>query len=1130
MDRLALPLDRMRRVYDAVVVGSGYGGGVLACRLARAGMAVAVLERGREIHPGEFPAGPIQALREVQAHTLRLDIGSKAGLFDFRFTDEVGALVGCGLGGTSLINANVSLEADRRVFADATWPAALRGEPDGALEAGYHRARAMLGSTPYPDRHRELPKTAALRRSAAAVGASFLRPPLNVTFEPARTAAGVRQPACTDCGDCVTGCNVGAKNTVLMNYLPDAVAHGAEVFTEVRVDHVERGPDGVWSVAWAPTRRARDERRLEAAVVVLAAGTLGSTEILLRSRDRGLELSPTLGRQLSGNADFLAFAYDCDDRIEGVGRGRRIEAAKPVGPCITGAIDLRPGRPVETGVIIEEGAVPSALAPLMPIGLLLASLRGSRTPGGRLDARRAWRRVRSLATDRPRGSLARTLTFLAMGTDDDRGQLTLRRGRPILSWPGASGDRFMLDHDAALRAVAHGLGGTYLRSPVWRSPLGNRFLTVHPLGGCDMADDARHGVVDDQGRVFAGRSGTAVHDGLYVADGSIVPTSLGANPSLTIAALAERIAVLLLASRGLAADTGAVARPLQDDSAAPRPPSLRFRERLAGSLAAPDGRPLGPVELRLEIGYFDIRAVLERLASPASVRGTVVAPALAPDPLTIADGRFRLLVVDESAVDMLRMRYELDLVAGDRRFHLEAVKAVHDDEGFDAWTDTTTAAVTVRDEHGTVVATGTIAISLRGFLRLLTTMRVRHAPAAEGARFLARFGLVFTRALIQTYGDEAVQRRDFRSLRREPPPSRTLRLPEAEVRWCGGGGGWTSTEPADAWLRLTRYRGGDKGPVVLAPGFAMSAHHYLVGTIGTNLVEYLVEHGYDTWLFDYRASTDLPSARTAFTIDDIATVDWPTGLAEVRRVTGAPDVQVLGHCVGSLSLQMAVLAGMPGVRSAICSQVTVHPAMHWFSRAKARLGVSRALAAAGQRTIEPGLQATVVNRALDLLYGLNPLLRGERCHNPVCRWVFAYFGPTHRHAQLDAATHAEISRLFGVGGLKALHHLALIVRRGAAVDHRGQDVYLPNVARLALPITFLVGGRNRIFLPESSRRTLAWLQAANDPSLYERLVLPDYAHLDALLGARVAEEVFPLLLQALDRHAQADRAGAPVHQ
>lgn len=147
----------------------------------------------------------------MQADTRRLHVGSRTGLFDFRLTDDVGVLVGCGLGGTSLINAKVSLEADRRVFDAPAWPAALQGGGDEDLVAGMAAARTMLGSTPYPDTGPALPKAEALRRAAARLEAPFLRPQLNVTFAAGPNAAGVHQPACTSCGDCITGCNVGPR-------------------------------------------------------------------------------------------------------------------------------------------------------------------------------------------------------------------------------------------------------------------------------------------------------------------------------------------------------------------------------------------------------------------------------------------------------------------------------------------------------------------------------------------------------------------------------------------------------------------------------------------------------------------------------------------------------------------------------------------------------------------------------------------------------------------------------------------------------------------------------------------------------------------------------------------------------
>ncbi len=245
---------------------------------------------------------------------------------------DVTVLTGCGLGGTSLINANVALEPSDAIFADDRWPAALRHHPE-VLRPFMHTAKDMLGSNPYPQSWPELPKLQALERAAAGLGATVVRPDLNVTFADGPNAVGVRQNACTLCGDCCSGCNYGAKNTVLMNYLPDAYAHGAHIFTEVAVQSVRRC-QGTWRVAFDVLGEGGERspgapsRFVTADVVVLAAGTLGSTQILLRSRELGLPVSDRLGHGFSGNGDVLAFAYDTDQSVQGRRPGRAMSRAR----------------------------------------------------------------------------------------------------------------------------------------------------------------------------------------------------------------------------------------------------------------------------------------------------------------------------------------------------------------------------------------------------------------------------------------------------------------------------------------------------------------------------------------------------------------------------------------------------------------------------------------------------------------------------------------------------------------------------------------------------------------------------------------------------------------------------------
>ncbi len=249
-----------------------------------------VLERGKELQPGDYPDTSVEFLSESQVHIPDGSMhGSHTGLFDFRMNDELNALVGCDLGGTSLINAGVALRPEPRVFDDPRWPAAFRAELSTKLEDGFRHAEAMLQTTPYPEHFPPLPKMEALRKSAEAFGSkTFSRLPINVTFEEGVNRAGVPQSACVLCGDCMSGCNHRAKNTVLMNYLPDAKYHGAEIYTRVAVHSLERKAER-WLVHYQVLSEGRasfaaPEAFVSADIVILGAGTFGSTEILLRSK------------------------------------------------------------------------------------------------------------------------------------------------------------------------------------------------------------------------------------------------------------------------------------------------------------------------------------------------------------------------------------------------------------------------------------------------------------------------------------------------------------------------------------------------------------------------------------------------------------------------------------------------------------------------------------------------------------------------------------------------------------------------------------------------------------------------------------------------------------------------------
>jgi len=1145
MQRLSRPIDQLRDHYSAVVVGSGYGGAIAAARIARAGRDVCVLERGRELHPGEYPNSALTGLREIQVHTPAADRGPATAMFDFHADQDITVLVGCGLGGTSLINANVALEPGDSVFADDRWPAELRDHPE-VLKPFVQTAKAMLGSNPYPADWPEPLKLAALKRAAQGLcrerdgdAVTVTRPDINVTFTAGPNAAGVQQEACVLCGDCCSGCNYGAKNTVLMNYLPDAHAHGAHIFTEAAVRSVHRWQDK-WRVVFDALGDGRGRyddapsQFITADVVVLAAGTLGSTQILLRSRASGLPVSDRLGHGFSGNGDVLAFAYDTDQPVRGVGSGRRRPGNGTVtGPAITGSIDLRnPGVNPGDELIIQEGAIPGALAAILP------AVRHVVSRYNPAEVRLPWaRRLRQLAgipLGLYRGAIDRTLTYLVMSTDDSGGRIVLKDDRVRVQWPAVAEAPAFVRNGQILNTATGALHGTPVPDPLWALTSGQSLITVHPLGGCVMADDATKGVVDHLGRVFD-PAGGGVHEGLYVCDGSVVPVALATNPLLTISALAERTADFLVADRnwetGQPDGTAVAQAPAAEAPARAAKARLSFTERMTGFVSmrasgdfregAARGRDDGAlVKVHLTVAYEDVQAVLSDPRCEAAISGTVLAPELSPHRMTVTEGRFTLLDPDPSQPETWHMRYRMNLLAEDgKRYAFDGHKVVRKRGTRHAWPDTTTLYTTIKELNGPGRGTGILRLRAADFARQLRTLRVRGVPVQQQLKYRLAFGAFFAGEMARLYGGALHEAEAFPVERGQAAAVREPRDPDG-TWWYDEQGGWHAGGPLgdDAFLRLTRYQAGSKGPVMLATGFGMSSRSFLTPTVTKNITEFLAEAGYDIWLFDYRAGIDLPSSRTDFTLDDIARRDWPLAVAKVLEVTGQDDLQAYGHCVGSVSLQMAILAGLTGVRSAVCAQFPLHPVTSTFNQLKARLRVANVFAGAGLRVMAPTNAPSAPNALLDVLLRPLPMAAEERCGQAVCRWINAIYGCTHRHEQLNDATHRALNEMFGAGSLKALRHLALMMRQGRAVAYDGGEDYFEHPERFAGTKLLLLQGRhNYIFRPAGTLRTLRWLQEHNPRGHYERIVLPDYAHLDALVGARAAVDVYPGITDFFER-------------
>ncbi|MEM8733299.1 MAG: GMC family oxidoreductase N-terminal domain-containing protein [Planctomycetota bacterium] len=545
--RLSAPINRLLQPvhrttpwqFDVLVIGSGYGASISAARIAsrlKPGSRLGILERGREWVPGTFPDRLPDVLAESRLKVLgrdRGEVNKATGLFNVQQFDEITILSGSGLGGSSLINANVAIRPDADVFTQPVWPVALRDR--GFLDPYYALAEMELGVArePWDHTHKMVAQRKAWEQLVAS-GADFEAANLTLTRGhsqglPIINRQGQIQRPCIDCGDCLTGCNVGAKNTLAMNYLPMARRAGAEMFPQVEVNRVEKCGNH-YKVHFTYHREDRGQTIpchgvTTTRVLILGAGSLGSTEILMRSEMPTMRFSKRLGASWTGNGDALGFIRKTQYPTGIGGYSAYPTDRARVGPTIETNLTY-PFRSLAGRVLIQDGT--AARAYCNALGVLMRDL-----------------------------DLDHLQILLGMGHDGAEGQIRLNsQGRASVSWPGLLESNYRRLIRGEFARVADAMGGKYEYLKIF----GKQMISVHPLGGCGMSDDPACGVTNHKGQVYDATYGgdvdpatgqPRVHDGLYVVDGAMLPTSIACNPLLTISALAERSADQMVAEPAL---------------------------------------------------------------------------------------------------------------------------------------------------------------------------------------------------------------------------------------------------------------------------------------------------------------------------------------------------------------------------------------------------------------------------------------------------------------------------------------------------------------------------------------------------------------------------------------------------
>ncbi|HEY5515671.1 MAG TPA: GMC family oxidoreductase [Pengzhenrongella sp.] len=520
------------REYDVVVVGSGFGGSVAALRLAEKGYRVAVLEAGRRFADHEFASS--WALRTF----LWAPVLGCYGIQRIHMLKDALILAGAGVGGGSLVYANTLYRPLRPFYADPQWAGITDWETE--LAPHYDQAARMLGvrSNPTTTPADRLMLTVASRMGCvdtfkpADVGVLFGEPGKAVP-DPFFGGVGPSRTGCTECGACMTGCRVGAKNTLPKNYLHLAERAGARVVPMTTVTELVPRPGGGWTVISRGTglggRRARTV--WSADQVVVAAGTYGTQTLLHRMRATGRlpRLSPRLGELTRTNSEALLGAS-----------APRVDAARDLsrGVAITSSFFTSPTTHIEP---VRYGKGSNAMALLQTV-LTVGGPRSGRwraIVGGyaRELRRRPVATVRALV---PYRWSERTTIALVMQSLDNSLTTSLARGR-LTSGQGAGepNPTWIPDGHRAARLMAAELGGVACGS--WGDLL-NMPMTAHFIGGCPIGATPADGVLDPYQRVHG-------YPTLHVLDGAAITANLGVNPALSITALAER-AVSLWPNRG----------------------------------------------------------------------------------------------------------------------------------------------------------------------------------------------------------------------------------------------------------------------------------------------------------------------------------------------------------------------------------------------------------------------------------------------------------------------------------------------------------------------------------------------------------------------------------------------------
>ncbi|MDZ4727252.1 MAG: alpha/beta fold hydrolase [Leptospira sp.] len=1197
--KLSLPPSSIKSSYDVIVVGSGYGGSVSAARLSEFGLSVCILEKGKEYSQGEFPSDINGVFQNLSINSTPLNMNKKTALFDYKMFDGLHVLTGSGLGGGSLINAGVIAKPNKEVYEGTHWPKLFLSDIDDRLEKGFVLAEKMLGGGQYPSGKPGFPplkKNELLKDSAEKQGTIFKNLKLSIHFkEPGLNEHKVYQSTCTSCGNCNTGCNYDAKNSLDKNYLALAKNNGAEIFTKIYVSHFEKLANEKYLVFYQVLEDGKEkieESLLQVSLcetLIIAAGGIGSPALLQRTQKlTNLMFSPKLGKSFSGNSGLISCGLNLSLPVNQVGfekgirPNRRTELERrfsnrsdkkdrrhtpfvnfgtrlfvryghKVGPTITAMIDKR-NSDWKKSYVIEDATFPGIFSDFYFFYWLAGSIRNERLSSNQSEL------VNSIFNNLTKGIrnpiLHNVSLLLGVGHDGSRGFLTLDNDKDVYNaegyvhWPDYANQPNIVNMLDDMKNLIDLHDGDFIdyKDIGTRSP-----MSVHPIGGAVMGDTMEKGVVNHNLQVFDTTSKDNVHSGLYVIDASVLPTSLGINPLLTISAIAERAMLIFKENNLIKIQNNehviTNARRLfnyQDSIKEKHTVGIRFEEKFVGYLflnekneesAFLQGQNKGlvnAISMEMSVNIPNtISFVSEKAVGKLS--GFIECPLIdTKGKMRILEGEFSQFTEERNQSNIKFFNYNIQFISSEGKIYLlKGKKELKLGNFLNSWEELTTLKFQIfqlTNNSEEFIGSGIAKVGASDFINYnLNTLR-----ATNGMNFfdqnksIFEFGNFFLSNVLKTYTPNIKLRKpnDLIVKNTTIPKHSDIGVKNASIE------SYTLiTEDHLALnLRCAKRKNSTSNSILLIHGLTSSSDMFIMPE-HNNITNYFLNLGYTVWLYDFRMSGRLPYNLTKheYSFEHVALYDMPLVTNFIREKIGnISKLNVICHCLGSVSFMMSLFSGLQSkVDAVISNSVSLYCRVPFFAQLKLESLIQSGL-------LEDVLRLPVVEpdalEKKDWLQGIvsygNSLFHHE-CDNAACHMLSFMWGSgssaLFNHKNMLEVTHDRLKDLFGGTSLNFYKHVLKMAKAGRPLKYFSSEERfhsIPNDLTQGfetnqIPILFVSGSENKVFT-DSNHYAYKQLSGYSN-ELYHYHEFPGYGHQDVFMGKNVEEDVFPIFREFLEK-------------